>query len=237
MVHERDMMVKVTPFKSIHEQLGAAFDEYHGWEMPSHYGSVENETEALHNQSAAVDLSSFGRFSLKGTGADEAIKKITGNGETLPEPGQWKSYADIRVACTDKGFTVLTMPQARQKTFDILSESENSDLKVADITERTAMLGLYGPGSVEKLDNIVPLNIGEIEQGKLKTYVFFMMPVTIIAGSWTGVQGVELICPVTAASLAGGAIVKYRNRENIVPAGMESLLRSLKNCRLTPSAD
>lgn len=237
MLHERDMMVKVTPFKSIHEQLGAAFDEYHGWEMPSHYGSVEDEIDALHSQSAAVDLSSFGRFSLKGTGADEAVKKITGSGETLPEPGNWKSYADIRVTCTEKGFTVLTMPQARQEVSDTLISCENGDLKVADITERTAMLGLYGPGSVEKLDNIVPLNIGEIQQGTLKTYVFFMMPVTIIAGSWTGVQGVELICPVTAASLAGSAIVKYRNRENIVPAGMESLLRSLKNYRLAPSTD
>lgn len=52
---------------------------------------------------------------------------------------------------------------------------------------------------------------------------FFMISVTIIRGSWAGVDGIELLCPVSAASLAAGAVAKYRDRENIVSAGADCL--------------
>jgi len=50
-----------------------------------------------------------------------------------------------------------------------------------------------------------------------------MIPLTMIRGSWLGGDGVELICPVSAAGLAAGAISKYRDKANITPSGMECL--------------
>ena len=56
---------------------------------------------------------------------------------------------------------------------------------------------------------------------------FFMISITIIRGAWTDDDGIELICPASAAPLAAGAVAKYHARENITPAGMDCLLDAM----------
>lgn len=62
-------MAKVSPFETVHKQLGARFGEFDGWTLPADFGDVQVETEALRSHCAVVDLSSFGRLSIKGSGA------------------------------------------------------------------------------------------------------------------------------------------------------------------------
>jgi glycine cleavage system aminomethyltransferase T len=56
-----------------------------------------------------------------------------------------------------------------------------------------------------------------------------MISVTALRGGWAGSDGLELICPTSAAGLAAGAIAKYHKQQNITPAGMDCLMRAIEN--------
>ena len=59
-----------------------------------------------------------------------------------------------------------------------------------------------------------------------------MMSITVIRGSWLGTEGFEIMCPKSACSMAAMAVGKYRDRENIIAGGMESLNNAISNAKL-----
>jgi aminomethyltransferase len=62
-----------------------------------------------------------------------------------------------------------------------------------------------------------------MEPQSVKNLSIFMMTITVLRGSWLGVDGIEIFGGATACKLAAGAIEKYHKREHITPAGMECL--------------
>jgi len=97
------------------------------------------------------------------------------------------------------------------------------DVEIDDLTEKTAMLGVYGPRSIDAVGNILPFEVSGIEEYELTEISFFMINVVAIRGSWVGIEGMELLCPASVGPMAIGALEKYHKRENITPAGMDCL--------------
>jgi glycine cleavage system aminomethyltransferase T len=217
--------------------MGANFAEYDGWRLPADFSDPAAERAALENGCAAFDLSSFGRIAVKGNGAEQAVGDLVGNQTPLPVDGKWLWAAPntvdkrLRIGRVKGGYLVLTPPKQRQEVLaavqKIASEKQLTGLSIADLTEKTAMLGIYGPGAAEAVNNILPFDISAIEPASITIMSFFMISVTIIRGAWTGGDGIELICPASAAPLAAGAVAKYHERENITPAGMDCLLDAI----------
>jgi glycine cleavage system aminomethyltransferase T len=73
------------------------------------------------------------------------------------------------------------------------------------------------------------MGFGQMQTGQVQQISFFMISVTVIRDSWTGSDGIEMIVPSMAAPIAAGAIHKYKEKEGIVPAGMEVLNKNLPN--------
>ena len=217
--------------------MGANFAEYDGWSLPKDFGDPAAERAALENGCAAFDLSSFGRIAVKGDGAEQAVGDVVGNQTPLPADGKWLWAAPtadnkrLRIGRVKGGYLVLTPPQQRQEVLAAVQKNANekqlTGLSIADLTEKTAMLGIYGPQAAEAVNNILPFDISAIEPTTITIMSFFMISVTIIRGAWTGTDGIELICPASAAPLAAGAVAKYHARENITPAGMDCLLDTI----------
>ena len=251
-------MSNFTPFEAVHEKLGACFGDYFGWKMPLNFGDEAAERAAIYNASAAIDLSCFGRIRVRGAGAVAAIDKLIATNTAKLSEGGWiwavvcsneGAVVDVvRVVCNKSDdYLVLTSPAKRQMVLELAEKCVGDDVKVEAITEKTGMLALYGPGAVEAVSRILPFDIADLEIGGATTISFFMMPITIIRGSWVGCDGLELICPKGAAGMAGAAIAKYREKEGIVPAGTDclegamieaglpvSITNSPKGCKLTP---
>ena len=59
-----------------------------------------------------------------------------------------------------------------------------------------------------------------------------MISVTIIRSGWLGIDGIELLCPASVAPMAAGAITRYRDRYNIIPAGMDCLQTAMLEASL-----
>jgi folate-binding protein YgfZ len=62
-----------------HEELGAEFVTAHGWEIPSHYTSVEEELKAVENRVGLLDRSYLGKIFATGSDAIDLINRISTN--------------------------------------------------------------------------------------------------------------------------------------------------------------
>lgn len=222
-------MAKSSPFEGVHQQMGAQFAEYDGWRLPKDYGNPAAESGALSQSSAAFDLCSFGRFSVPAAGAT-ALAGLLAEG-TLPDDGAWirtsmNGTGPIRAARIRNQFLVLTMPSSRQA---VSERMQKAGIAAVDVTDKTGMLGVYGPDAFRAVSKIIPLDLSELEPGAVVSHSFFMITVTALRGGWLNTDGLELICPASAAGLAAGAIAKYHKQQNIVPAGMDCLIHALGN--------
>ncbi len=226
-----------SPFEAVHQRMGANFSEYDGWRLPKDFGDPAAESAAIENGCAAFDLSSFGRIAIKGDGAEQAVGDVVDARTPLPADGQWiwtqppAGNERLRIGRVKGGYLVLTPPAQRQEILAVVQgsadEKQLTGLSIADLTEKTAMLGVYGPKAAEAVNNILPFDISATEPASIAVMSFFMISITIIRGAWTGGDGIELICPASAAPMAAGAVAKYHERENITPAGMDCLVNAM----------
>ena len=77
-----------SPLHDLHEQLGARFVDFGGWEMPVQYGSVLAEHRAVRGDAGWFDVTHLGRFELSGVGAEQALLRLLSNDITGIAPGQ-----------------------------------------------------------------------------------------------------------------------------------------------------
>ena len=228
-------MAKSSPLEGVHKALGANFAEYDGWWLPSDYGDGPAEAEALAEGCAAFDLSSFGKITIKGAGSEALMNKLLAGGSEKCCEGKWvwaglREGGDmLRVARLGAGFTVFTLPAQAETVLRLAQgsaeEANLGDVKIADITNKSAMLGVYGPQAAQIADSILPFDIAGV--GNIMKVTFFMISATIIRGSWTGADGIELLGPASVAQMAAGVVAKYRDRANITPAGMDCLQKAI----------
>ncbi len=230
------LMAKISPFDAVHRQLGARFDEFDGWTLPADFGNIKVEAEALKTHCAVVDLSSFGRLSLKGNDAAAFMAGLLEHGKLFD--GQWKwatlTKAGINLPCrmgrlNGEAF-IFTPPGTAEGAIQALENAarhKGADVSVANMTDKTAMLGLYGPGAIASVKDVLPFDISDLENGDMRRMSFFMISFTLLRGSWLNGDGLELICPATAGPLAAGVIAKYHHKKNLTPAGMNSLMSAM----------
>ena len=224
-----------SPFESVHEMLGANFAEYNGWRMPRDYGDIEAEKTALKSESVSFDLSSFGKITLKGKDSRKILENLIIDSKTpFDEEWTWAKVAahgskelNIRIGYINGIYYVFTMPADRQSVLEMIKNAPG-DTIIDDITEKTGMLALYGPGAVKAASNILPFGVSDIDEEEMMSVSLLMMQITILRGSWVGCDGLELLCPKSACGMAAAAVAKYRKKEHITPAGMVSLLENIK---------
>jgi aminomethyltransferase len=232
-------MSKSSPFESVYRQLGARFKEYDGWLLPADFGDIEAERNALKDHCAAVDLSSFGRISLKTEQPNQIKETLSAVFELKSrsfDVDRWvwartKNRGEIllcRIARTNGDCTILTPAGKAEILDEIIKTNSGRGVTTTDITEKTAMLGLYGPSAVKSVRGLLPFNLDDIEQGDAVKMSFFMMSFILMRGSWLGQDGLEMICPASAGPMTAGAVVKYRHKHHITPAGMECLLTAME---------
>jgi glycine cleavage system aminomethyltransferase T len=127
---------------------------------------------------------------------------------------------------------LLTRADEREAVYGLVSSQASregfDEIIVKDITEQTGMMGIYGPEAFASVSKILPMDIGELTVGRMMSISFFMITVTLLRGSWVGLDGVELICPSSVGPMAAGAVAKYHKKANITPAGMECLEKAIR---------
>ena len=108
--------MKVTPLYKAHEEHGAKFTEFNGWNMPLWFSSLENEHLQVRNDSGVFDVSHMGEIVIEGTDAFSFLNVTFTNKISALKNGQAKYgfFCDTNGNVIDDiiavSYTHLTLP-------------------------------------------------------------------------------------------------------------------------------
>jgi aminomethyltransferase len=194
-----------------HKQAGARMVDFHGWQMPLHYGSQLQEHMAVRQHAGLFDISHMGIIDIKGQDACEFLRYLLANDVnrlTLPGKAQYSLMLTpqgtvlddlivyylaeqhyrliVNAACRDKDLAWLSQ-QAR--TYNVTIRARN-DL---------CLLSLQGPNFLDALSTVLPVT--------QLTSITVLRPfdcveteeVFFARTGYTGEHGIEIALPAAQA--------------------------------------
>lgn len=211
--------------------------DFAGWEMPIMYSGIHEEHHQVRTSGGLFDVSHMGRVKMTGRHARRFLERLCTRKISDMEPGQCR----YSLVCNERGgvrddvivyrmdedeFLVVVNASNREKLlghFEQVRAAGDLAVKIDDQTMSTAMVALQGP-------KVMPM-IGRIssEVPTLKRYRFtvknlMIMKLIVSRTGYTGEDGVEVILPAAAVTMAMTLLLKDVNMKAdqalIKPAGL-----------------
>lgn len=182
---------RTTPLHAVHEQAGASFTDFGGWQMPLKYGSELAEHQAVRTSAGLFDLSHMGEVRVSGPEAAAALDYALVGKISAVKPGR----AKYSLVCTESGTILddvivyrldqaeadaegtvapgtefLVVPNAGNASSVAAALSERAarfDATVTDESAQTALIAVQGPESARILAAaLVPAGAAALEELK-----------------------------------------------------------------------
>ncbi len=228
-------MLKRTPFYDFHVSAGAKLVDFAGWEMPLHYRGIIDEHEHTRRSASMFDVSHMGRLHFSGKDVVRFLDRVLTRNVSVQKVGQSRYSLvcnerggvmdDIIISRDEKNWILVCNASNRDKIVKHLGEvrrAESFDLEMADQTESTAMVAIQGPMVIEKLADVLPVDVRAMKRYQFETGSLMMTKFTVFRSGYTGEDGVEVILPARMAGMAmkmlGGKLDKVD--ATIRPAGL-----------------
>src|SRR5690625_940256 len=204
------MTLKTTPLFEAHDDLGASFTDFNGWNMPLKYTSEMTEHKAVREAVGIFDLSHMGEVFLTGPDAVTGLNTALAGDFSKMTVGR----AKYTVILTPDGTILddlivyrlgedryLMVPNAgnAQTVYDAVAErTADMDVTVENATDQLSLLGIQGPKAAQ-----VVSGLGEAfaeAADSLKNYR--VTEISVDGSDWivartgyTGEDGFEIITP------------------------------------------
>jgi len=210
------MKMLESPLKKLHEELGASFGEFAGWNVPMNYSSVIEEHLTVRRDVGIFDITHMGRLKISGSDAlnllEAAFTKRIGktkegrmSGPTLALNESARVIDDemaYRLGAGD--FLLVTNAAFKERMIDHLkwiAKVRGLDAMVEDITMRYALFAVQGPKSREVLEKAGIKYAGELEPLEFRVFegakddgIFLLS-----RSGWTGEDGYEVWVRIEAS--------------------------------------
>lgn len=200
-------MIAKTPLHAAHQACGAKMVDFHGWEMPLHYGSQLNEHHAVRQDAGMFDVSHMTVVDILGAGGRQFLRKLLTNDVDQLEHNGKALYSCM---CNEHGGVIddLIVYQRASDNYRIVlnSATRQDDLlwirKMSEgfsigLQERRelAMIAIQGPNALSKtlrifnpaqidaISTLAPFECVDVEN------CFFART------GYTGEDGLEIIVP------------------------------------------
>lgn len=200
-------MIAKTPLHANHLAIGAKMVDFHGWEMPLHYGSQLDEHHFVRQNAGMFDVSHMTIIDILGAGGRQFLRKLLTNDVDLLEHNGRALYSCM---CNEHGGIIddLIVYQRASDNYRVVlnSATRTRDLAwirrksegfAAGLQERNelAMLAVQGPEAIVKTMSILtPAQIDAIST--LTTYECVDVDNWFFARTgYTGEDGLEIILP------------------------------------------
>ncbi len=203
-------MIAKTPLHATHLICGAKMVDFHGWDMPLHYGSQLNEHHFVRNDAGLFDVSHMTIIDVLGAGGRQFLRKLLTNDiDNLSHTGK----ALYSCMCNEHGGIIddLIVYQRAPDNYRLVLNSATHDKDMAWIREKSqgfavglqerpelAMIAIQGPHAIEKTKKV--LNAAQLDA--ISTLTHFEC---VDVESWffartgyTGEDGFEIIVPKEA---------------------------------------
>jgi len=229
----KDMVLK-SPLNDIHNELGAKFTEFAGFEMPIQFSSIRNEHLTVRKTVGLFDVSHMSNIWVTGKDAEKLISITTLEDASKIGDGRSQYTAILREDGTVIDDTIfmhlgekyMVIPNAGMSTevtkwFNDKAKKYNLSATAEDVSKDYTILAIQGPKSRETLQKLTDTD--------LKTVGFFGCQYIDIAGvnciishtGYTGELGFELqITPSESAKDIFHKILESGKEFNIKPIGL-----------------
>lgn len=202
------MTSRRTPLHHIHEQAGASFTDFSGWNMPVRYSSDLAEHHAVRTTAGLFDLSHMAEIRVLGSDAAAALDYALSGRLSVIEPGEAKyslilneraGIIDDLVVYRLAGDDYLIVANAGNRAevvTELTTRIQQFDAQVRDDTDNTVMVAVQGPVARVILESVPELTI-DIPLSDLAYYriipaEFRGVGLWVARTGYTGEDGFEL---------------------------------------------
>ena len=223
--------LKRTPLFDAHRQLGAKMVPFGGWEMPVQYAGILDEHRAVREKAGLFDVSHMGEFEIRGSGALQAIQKLTTNDASRLHIGQVQYSAlttpegtfvdDITVyKFADDRYCLTVNASNIDKDYAWVREHVAPSVQTRNASDELALLALQGPRAREILQKLSSVELGKI------TYYWFAegkvlgIDSCISRTGYTGEDGFEIYIPSRHAVTLWNGLLEAGAPVGLQPCGL-----------------
>ncbi|MGQ3413436.1 glycine cleavage system aminomethyltransferase GcvT [Natrinema sp. LN54] len=210
------MPLQTPPLRGIHDERGAKFTEFGGWDMPVEFDSIRTEHAAVREDVGVFDVSHMGQIHVTGPDATELMQRLTSNDVSRLAVGdsQYAAITDEDGIIIDDT-VVYRLPDESHPTYLFvpnagtdeatherwLSYRNEWDLEatVDNRTDEYAMFAVQGPNAADLLGAVAEGPITDLDRFEAQYATIEDVDCWTARTGYTGEDGFELIVPWAAA--------------------------------------
>ena len=231
--------IKHTVLHAKHEELGANFTDFGGWDMPLRYGSELAEHKAVRSTAGLFDLSHMGEVWVTGPEAAKALNTALAGNLAVVKLGK----AKYSLILNDEGKIIddLIVYRLEEEKFLVVPNAGNAPVVARELAERaagfdaqvhdasadTSLIAVQGPNAEAIVKALAADEAAAQAVVEMKYYSAAELTLggvqTILARTgYTGEDGFELIIANGDAEGLWDQIVQIGQDHELVPCGLAS---------------
>ncbi|MEB3100178.1 glycine cleavage system aminomethyltransferase GcvT [Ferviditalea candida] len=224
--------MKRTPLYPVYVKHGAKTIDFGGWELPVQFAGIQKEHEAVRTKAGLFDVSHMGEIRVTGSDSFAFLQHLLSNDLSKLQPYQAQytlmCYPDGGVVddllvykYADDHYMLVVNASNTSKDFDWLQKHAEGDVRLEDISERTALIALQGPAALTIMKKLTEAPLEELRP-------FRFVPeaqagghtVMISRTGYTGEDGFEIYLPAEDAPELWEKLLEKGGEDGLLPAGL-----------------
>ncbi len=246
--------VKLTALHHKHMALNATMMDMGEWKRPKSYGSLEREYRAIRERVGIIDVSTLGRFSVKGPDAGKFLELVYTHIYSNLKIGKAR-YA-LLLTETGKVMDDGIIARLGEDEYFVTSSTGNAELveqwlkwwqvtgslkvSVINITSGLAAINVAGPRSRELLSKLVDIDLSNEASPYMSCSKANVagVPAIMLRIGFVGEVGWEIHFPAEYAEYLWDKLLTKGEDYGIRPVGVEAMrLLSLDKRHIWPTLD
>ncbi len=224
------MALRKPPLAAVHEDRGASFTDFGGWEMPVEFDSIREEHEAVRTAAGIFDVSHMGEIEVTGPDATALMQALTSNDVASLAPGQaqystitdedgtiiddtvvYRVPSDQPADTPGAGADYLFIPNAghdaeMHERWTAHREAHDLDADVDNRTDDYGIVAVQGPDAVDLVADAAGEAVRDITRFTAEPATIADTPCWIARTGYTGEDGFEILFHVEGAEAVWGAL-------------------------------
>jgi aminomethyltransferase len=221
-----------TALHAVHQQLGASFTDFAGWQMPVRYGSETAEHRAVRTAAGLFDLSHMGEIEVSGPEAGRALDRALvgrpskiGVGRArysmiVAEDGGIIDDLVVYRLEDDRFLVVANASNVDVVAPALVARAEGYDAVVRDVSDDWALVAVQGPASPAIVAALTDLDVPSLKYYAIDAGTVAGKDVLLARTGYTGEDGFEIYCKPDDAEAIWAAVTEAGQEHGLVPAGL-----------------
>ena len=225
--------LRKTPLNARHRASNARMMPFAGWDMPVEYAGIVSEHMAVRTRAGLFDVSHMGEIEIAGKDALAAVQRVSSNDASQLQVGQAQysglltpagTYVDDMIVYRmgPNHFLFVVNASNVAKDYAWISEQVKvaGDAAVIDSSSRYALIAIQGPASVDVLQPLSTVELGELRPFSFAHGHVAEARVTVARTGYTGEDGFEIFVPPNMADAVWRGLLDAGRSVDIVPVGL-----------------